>query len=240
MNTKLFRILLFAVIIGFAAYHLRARFKDIVVLKDLIKNVNYFWLGVAIVFELGGYLFDGLLSQFLVKITGKTIRFIDAFRIAIINVFASQVLPIGQAGATVMAITFYKKMGVKNHALVFLTVYWAGLTSISLLILFLISWIFLPLHPRFFPKMHLWIWLLVPFMVWIIYKFVVPYIEKKFGKLSIKEGLIGNSKRSPRTPKVLSFVFCPPWVITFRFRWYFTRLCMHLVRESVSRLPFLP
>lgn len=206
MKTKLLKFLLFAAIIAFAFYHLRDRFKDIVALKDLIKNVNYFWLAAAVVFELGGYFFDGLLSQFLVKITGKTVRFIDAFRIAIINVFASQVLPVGQAGATIMAISFYKKMGVKNHALVFLTVYWAVLTSLSLLVLFLFSWIVLPLHPRFFPKMHLWIWLLVPFMIWFIYKYVVPYIEKKFGKLNLKEGLIDNSKKIATNPG--SFAVC--------------------------------
>lgn len=206
MKTKILKFLLFAAIISFAAYHLRARFKDIVVLKDLIKNVSYFWLGFAVICELGGYLFDGLLSQFLVKITGKTVRFVDAFRIAIINVFASQVLPIGQAGATVMAITFYKKMGVKNHALVFLTVYWAALTSGALLLLFLLSWIWLPLHPRFFPKMHIWLWLFVPVMIWILFKFVVPFIEKKFGKLNIKEGIINNSKKIASNRE--SFIVC--------------------------------
>lgn len=206
MKTKILKFLLFAAIIAFAAYHLRDRFKDIVALKDLIKKVNYFWLGVAVICELGGYLFDGALSQFLVKITGKTVRFIDAFRIAIINVFASQVLPIGQAGATIMAITFYKRMGVKNHALVFLTVYWAALTSGALLMLFLLSWIWLPLRPRFFPRMHIWLWLFVPIMLWILYKFVVPFIEKKFGKLNIKEGLINNSKKIASNQK--SFVIC--------------------------------
>lgn len=206
MKTKILKFLLFAAIIAFAFYHLRDRFKDIVGLKDLIKNVNYFWLGVAVIGELGGWLFDGLLSQFLVKITGKTVRLIDSFRIAIINVFAAQILPVGQAGATIMAISFYKKMGVKNHALVFLTVFWAVLTSLALLIIFLISWFFLPLHPRFFPKMHYWLWLFVPPMIWIIYKFVIPYIEKRFGKLNLREGLIGNSKKISQNPG--AFAIC--------------------------------
>lgn len=63
------------------------------------------------------------------------------------NVFAANLLPVGQAGALATAYYFYKKLGVTNQNFIFLSLCWTAITTSTLAIIFTISLITLKEFP---------------------------------------------------------------------------------------------
>lgn len=97
--------------------------------------------------QISQYIGDGWLSYLLLRIIGIKINFTKTTLIASLNVFAAHLLPVGQAGVIATVYYFYRKLGVDNQSLIFLTAAWSLSTGLSLIIMLLVSMVFLPKIP---------------------------------------------------------------------------------------------
>lgn len=147
MIKKILRVGIIVGLISLVFWQTRGKLGNINELKFAFRQINLVWLPIIILGELGSYVWDGLLSKYLLQIAGKKLTFWQTFKIAIIDVFASQALPLGQTGAALTTAFLYKKLKVKNSAIAYLIAMWTTLTGIALGTLLLISWLTLPLRP---------------------------------------------------------------------------------------------
>lgn len=142
------RWFLIIALISLAFFQLKPHFAEFKNFTNYLANVNYFWLVAAAVLIVGQYFGDGWLSQILLKIAGHKIDLKTTLKIASIDVFAAHILPIGEAGVVATAAYFYKKLGVSNQNIIFLTIAWGLVTNIVLAIFLLIAMLFLPKLPN--------------------------------------------------------------------------------------------
>lgn len=145
---RFLRYLLIIALIALAAWRISPHFSDFSHLPALVKNINFIFIVLAICAQIGQYLGDGWLSQLLLRIVGVPINLLKTLQIASIDVFAAHILPIGEAGVIATSYYFYKKLGVDNQSLIFLTIAWGLVTNIVLVILMFLSAIFLPKAPN--------------------------------------------------------------------------------------------
>lgn len=143
---KKFRFLLLAIVITILGLQIKARLIEIKEFPDLIAQADLRFIGLAFGGLLLSYSADGLLSQTILRIVGYPLKFGQTIQIALLDVFAEQTLPLGGIGAVATCYFFYRKIGIPQNALVFLSTVWALLTSSSLVVLFLLSLPFLPYH----------------------------------------------------------------------------------------------
>lgn len=148
MAVKTLRFFLVLVIVIVAVWQLAPHFKDFKEIYNLRNHISYLYLVLSIFSQAGQYLGDAWLSQTLLKVAGTRISFSNTFKIASMNVFAANLLPVGQAGALAAAFYFYKKLGVTNQNFIFLSICWTLVTTITLAIVFLLSLIGLPEIPH--------------------------------------------------------------------------------------------
>ena len=135
-------------------------------LPVLFLSANKPFILLAFLGYLLEYVADGLLSKILLQVVGYRLRLLNTLRIAIIDVFAAQILPFGEAGAVATSAYFYKKMGVTNKDIVFLSFFWAVLTSFALVLIGVLSLPFLPLHKAILlPQGNLILLWLIVFLV---------------------------------------------------------------------------
>lgn len=191
------RWLLIIALLLFALRQISPHFADF---KDLIakrNSINYLWLIVSGISILAQYVGDGWLSQILLKIAGFKIKLKETIKIASIDVFAAHLLPIGEAGTFTAITYFYKKLGVPNHVMIFLTVTWAAATNTILIIFLLISVALLPKLPSIpihissiiielitiitiifvFARKYLWQLLKTKFIRFRIFKDIITFIN---------------------------------------------------------------
>ena len=145
---KIARWLFFILIVGLAIWRLWPELKDLSQITKTIQNAQILWLILAVFAIAGQYFGDGWLSQILLKIAGTTVTLKDNMKIAIMDVFASHLLPLGEAGVIATSFYFYKKIGVDNQSVIFLSLLWGFLTNLMMIILLLISIILLPKLPN--------------------------------------------------------------------------------------------
>lgn len=145
---KIARVLLVIVIVSFAARKLFLEIHHFSNFIPTIARAKPFWLFAAAASICLQYFGDGWLSKILLKITGHKIDLKNTLKIASIDVFAAHILPLGEAGVIATAALLYKKLGVSNQAIIFLTIAWAIATNLALVILLFISAIFLPKNPE--------------------------------------------------------------------------------------------
>lgn len=145
---KIFRFLLILAIVIIAVWQLAPHLRDFGQIYNLRYKINYLWLFFAMISQSGQYIGDGWLSLILLKVTRTRVSFINALRIASMNVFAANLLPVGQAGALATAYYFYKKLGVTNQNFIFLSICWTAITTSSLLLIFTFSLITLKELPN--------------------------------------------------------------------------------------------
>lgn len=148
MIKKILRVGIIVGLISLVFWQTRGKLGNINELKFAFRQINLVWLSIIILGELGSYVWDGLLSKYLLQIAGKKLTFWQTFKIAIIDVFASQALPLGQTGAALTTAFLYKKLKVKNSSIAYLIGMWTTLTGIALGTLLLISWLTLPIRPH--------------------------------------------------------------------------------------------
>lgn len=188
---RYFRWLLIPALIVLTIYNLKPHFAEFKNFTTYLTNVNYFWLAVSAVLIVGQYLGDGWLSQILLKITGHKIDFKTTLKIASIDVFAAHILPLGEAGVIATSAYFYKKIGVSNQGIIFLTVAWATVTNIVLVIFLLVSAIFLPklpnvsIHLSDLAKLAILSGLICLVLVLILRKFILNELKKRFSDRKI-------------------------------------------------------
>lgn len=138
-------VAIFAIAIGFI-FQLSKHVGELRQLPSLLLSGSLVFVAIAFLGYILEYVADGLLSKVLLQICGHRLNIKNTVRIAIIDVFAAQALPLGEAGAVATSIYFYRKLGVNNSDLVFLSVAWAIVTNIALTLLFISILPFLPLH----------------------------------------------------------------------------------------------
>lgn len=144
---KALRWILIGGLIALAIWRLSPQLKDLKEFKNLTQNINWFFIVLAVVSQVSQYIGDGWLSQLCLKIVGISINFEKTIKIAALNVFAAHILPVGEAGVIATVYYFYKKLGVDNQSLIFLTLFWSISTGISLAIMLVASMLFLPKIP---------------------------------------------------------------------------------------------
>lgn len=133
------RFILVLLVVSVAAWQLAPHFKDFEQIFKLRDKINYLWLFLAIISQSGQYIGDGWLSKILLNVMETNISFINTIKIASMNVFSANLLPVGQAGALATAYYFYKKLGVTNQNFIFLSLSWTIITTSTLFILFAAS-----------------------------------------------------------------------------------------------------
>lgn len=143
-HIKYARYLLFAILLYFAFKSIAHELPNVQKASQVIKNIDVFFLGLAILFQAGQYIGDGMLSQQLLRSINFKINFGDTFRIASLNVFAAHLLPVGQAGAFATSYYFYKALGVPTKAIIFLSLAWGVITNTVLVLLCIFSLAFVP------------------------------------------------------------------------------------------------
>ena len=185
-------VLIFA-IVALAVYHLKPHFADFKQFPQTLKSANYLLLIASSLGIIVQYFADGWLSKALLQITGFKIGLKKTTQIAAMDVFAAHVLPIGQAGVVATAAYFYKKLGVANQAIVFLTIAW-GVTTTAVLIIFLLASLFalpklpnLPIHITSIVKIVLIAILATIFIIIIVRKIIFNFLEKKYKNNKIKQ-----------------------------------------------------
>lgn len=146
MNLKLLRWIVIATVVGAFIFQLSKHTSELTQLPTLLLSANLLFMAIAFLGYILEYVADGLLSKVLLEVCGHTLRLKNTIRIAIVDVFAAQALPLGEAGAVATSIYFYRKLGVSNSDLLFLSVVWAVLTNVALAVIFIVSLPFLPLH----------------------------------------------------------------------------------------------
>ncbi len=143
------RYLLILALLALALWHLWPYFDDLKGIIKLKDNLNYIWLAMSVLALAGQYYGDGWLSQILLRVVGQRINVKDTLKIASIDVFAAHLLPIGEAGVIATAAYFYRRLGVSNQGIIFLTIAWGTITNIILILFLIISALFLPHLPNF-------------------------------------------------------------------------------------------
>ena len=187
---KYLRYLLIAAIIALAVYHLKPHFAELSQFPHILKTANYFYLLLSALAIVGQYFGDGWLSKILLEITGHKINIKQTIKIAAIDVFAAHMLPIGEAGVTATSVYFYKKLGVSNQGVIFLTAMWAITTNIVLIAFLLISLSLLPklpnlqIHVSDLAKIVLLLTLAILALIILLKKQFFGFLEKKFSKYS--------------------------------------------------------
>ncbi len=141
------RYLLILLLASIAIWRILPQLKDFREFLGLAENIKIPWLTIAIGAQISQYIGDGWLSYLLLRIIGIKINFTKTTLIASLNVFAAHILPVGQAGVIATVYYFYRKLGVDNQSLIFLTAAWSLSTGISLVIMLVISLMFLPKFP---------------------------------------------------------------------------------------------
>lgn len=184
------RYLLIAALIALAFYHLRPHFSDLKELPVILKNANYFFLFLGGLSIVGQYFGDGWLSKLLLEITGHKINFKQTIKIAAIDVFAAHMLPIGEAGVTATSAYFYKKLGVTNQGVIFLTAAWVITTNVVLIIFLLASFAFLPKLPNIpiYSSLAKYVILFLAIFLTILFlwkKPIIKLLNSKFQKYPI-------------------------------------------------------
>lgn len=137
------------VLIAFALWRVLPHLKDFQDFTALAQNINWFYISLALATQITQYIGDGWLSHIVLKIIGVRINLTKTIQIASINVFAAHILPVGEAGVIATSYYFYKKLGVNNQGLIFLTLAWSITTGISLTLMLAASILFLPQIPHF-------------------------------------------------------------------------------------------
>lgn len=190
------RYLLILLLAAIAIWRILPQLKDFHELLNMAKNINVAWIAVAILAQATQYIGDGWLSYLLLKIIGININFSKTTLIASLNVFAAHILPVGQAGVIATVYYFYRKLGVDNQSLIFLTAAWSLSTGLSLIIILLVSVVFLPKIPYLhFHLSTITLYFLaasaVIISVFILYrKSLWPKIEKFLKKHSFAQELL--------------------------------------------------
>lgn len=207
------RWILILFLLSIAAWRLAPHlgdFSKIIALKD---QINPIWIILALISQIGQYVGDGWLSKTLLKIIGFKINFKQTIRIASLNVFAANVLPIGEAGSLATVFYFYKKLGVTVQQIIFLSLSWSIITASVLLFVFLLSLLFLPELPNI-PISTTYLVIISIFTIFTVLDFfilekkiVLPFIKKiiykYFGKYSFYEELRTFKKNVPKNRKIL-------------------------------------
>lgn len=147
MAVKLLRFILILLVVSFAVWQLSPHLRDFEQIYRLRDKISYFWLFLAVLSQTGQYIGDGWLSLILLKVTRTRVSFINTLKIASMNVFAANLLPVGQAGALATAYYFYKKLGVTNQNFIFLSLCWTAITTATLALIFTFSLITLKEFP---------------------------------------------------------------------------------------------
>lgn len=146
-KVKRLRWLIVPLLILIAVWRIGPQFSDFSSIYKLGRDINFFWLFLAIATQLGQYLGDGLLQINLLKIIKIKMNLKNTFRIASLNVFTAHILPIGPAGSMAAAYYFYRKLGVNSQSFIFLSMFWMALTTLALLVMTLIALFLLPAQP---------------------------------------------------------------------------------------------
>jgi glycosyltransferase 2 family protein len=141
---KHLRIFFFIIVVLLAGRVISSELPSFQEAHILFSNINYFWVGMALLFQLGQYLGDGMLSKYLLSSIGIHTNLEKTSRIAAMNVFAAHVLPIGQAGAFATSYFFYRKLHIPHRAIIFLSLAWGIITNIILISLCLLALASLP------------------------------------------------------------------------------------------------
>ena len=135
---KILRYTVLAGLVAFAVWEIRPYFRDLINLFQH-RGLDYAWIGVAIIIQILQYVMDGYMLRLLLKLLGYGIELKNTVRIAVLDVFATHFLPVGGFGSLVAFVYFYRKLGVKTHALIFLNLV-SGITSaLVLVVLFILS-----------------------------------------------------------------------------------------------------
>lgn len=194
------RWLLILVLISLAGWQLYPHLKDFKTFYRLKDQIDYFWLILALISQTGQYLGDGWLSKTLLKMIGIPMSFVNTVRIASLNVFAAHLLPVGQAGAIATIYYFYKKLGVKDHHYIFLSLSWSSITSFTLFMILTVALVSLPrlpnlpLHVPDAVIVFLAVLTLISIPIVTGRKHLWPRVSNYVKKLSIYKGFIDFGK----------------------------------------------
>lgn len=217
---KFLRLLLITSLISIAVWRLAPHLGDFSKVLSLRDKINPIWLVMALTSQIGQYVGDGLLSQLLLKVIGFRISFKETVKIASLNVFAANILPVGEAGALATVFYFYRKLGVSVQQIIFLSACWSIITAGALITIFLLSLLFLPSLPSIpITPTYIIAGCLVALFIFLDFfvierKILLPHLKrllrKHFGKYSLYEELIKFKNNIPQYSKTLlsdKFVF---------------------------------
>ncbi len=198
---KYLKLIVFILIIYFLYIQIKNSTIDLTLLKKLSGQIESQNIGLVL-FGIGGtYLTDALLSKVLLKVSSKNLTLKDTLKVAVVDVFATQVLPLGQAGGMATVFYFYKLLEVTNNSIVFLITTWPVFTMLPLIIFGLISFWLYRIHPPLNFKLNYSIPLIViALILFLVFssmgrKFITKvrsYIESKIGKIDFKKAILDN------------------------------------------------
>ncbi len=207
------RWIIILTLVAIAIWRLTPHLGDFSKVLSLKNQIHPFWLIMALFTQIGQYIGDGWLSQVLLRIIGFRISFKETIKIASLNVFAANILPVGEAGSLATTFYFYKKLGVTVQQIIFLSVSWTIITISVLISVFLISLLFLPELPSLpITPAYLLIASIITILIVLDFfilerKIVLPYIKnilrKYFGKFSFYEELSKFKNNIPEYRKIL-------------------------------------
>lgn len=226
MAVKYLRFILILLVVSLAVWQLSPHLRDFEQIYRLRSKINYFWLFLAILSQTGQYIGDGWLSLILLKVTKTRVSFINTIRIASMNVFAANLLPVGQAGALATAYYFYKKLGVTNQNFIFLSLCWTAITTSSLLLIFTFSLITLKELPslgfsyKIAALIILFVILLIASLSLISKQIVWPKVRHLIAKTAIFQEFALFKKNSPNFKQSIinnKFSFYKAFIAAFIF-----------------------
>ncbi|MFO0780618.1 MAG: lysylphosphatidylglycerol synthase transmembrane domain-containing protein [Candidatus Gracilibacteria bacterium] len=205
---KILRYVILIAIIAFAINRVIPQLKDFSTIWELKNSIKWNWVIAAIGAQFFQYVGDGWLSLLLLKIINIRMKLKDTFRIAALNVFAAQFLPIGEAGGLAAAYHFYKKLGVTTEQFIFLTICWGVITNTLLILMLIVPVFLLPQVPAFINintiLIILGIVLAIGLVAYMTRHILFKKLEKILGKRSWSKHLMTLIKNRSVYKKLVS------------------------------------
>lgn len=207
MNWKLLRYSVIILFVFFAAWQLKGQLKELSHLPRILQNTKTLYVYLGLVSLAISYLADGFLSQVILRITGFSLKFLDTLRIAILDIFASQTLPLGDLGVMATTFYFYRKLRVPVANIIFLSFLWGFLSILAFGSFLFVSLPLIPAHHFLRSSFNLAIFLVIltvfgilsltlviPTFRYPIQQLISKIIKKPFGEIDLQETFLTNIK----------------------------------------------
>lgn len=150
-------------------------------LKDtlqLLDKIKYWAFILALVAEMFFYIGSAIITRTVLRMTGDKLKFFDVLKIAVMDSFSVQFLPLGTFGEAAVDYYFYRAKNVRTSHIVLMFVARTIIVWLAFAFIYLIGVAFSPINSQLGPEKLLIVWLIY-FLALIIFFYLIYLYFKK-------------------------------------------------------------